>query len=339
MTRFFKAPTNKKNVGFFFITLIITVLIAEIILRTYFPIRYADITSSYEYSGTLGYKFKKEIHNTESTDHYKEDITNNFGIIGIQNDYSDFNRIIYTIGDSFTKGTGAMFDSNYPFYLSLCLNQLTDTIINFKKDYGILNLGTPGYGLKQSLIRLEEIKRVSSSPDIICFMGSENDYNDDLLFQSGYKHKHIVDKNPYWGKWYKKPILLILKTQLGLRLKFLTSLIRQNRVLDRNENLNSLPNSEKMLGDIEKLITIARSNNAKVILSWSDANSNSYNWLKNYCALNKIPFADWARIVKKYKGEFSILNENNTHSGGHKRPWVNYMIALAFFEEIKKVDF
>ena len=52
---------------------------------------------------TLGYKFKKEIHNTESTDHYKEDITNNFGII-IQNDYSDFNRIIYTIGDSFTKG-------------------------------------------------------------------------------------------------------------------------------------------------------------------------------------------------------------------------------------------
>ena len=101
MTRFL-ALTNK-NVGFFFITIIITFLIAEIILRTYFPIRYADITSSYEY-GTLGYKFKKEIHNTESTDHYKEDITNNL-IIGIQNDYFNFNRIVYTIGDSFTKGT------------------------------------------------------------------------------------------------------------------------------------------------------------------------------------------------------------------------------------------
>ena len=34
-------------------------------------------------------------------------------------------------------------------------------------------------------------------------MGSENDYNDDLLFQSGYKHKHIVDKNPYWGNGKK----------------------------------------------------------------------------------------------------------------------------------------
>ena len=73
MTKFFKAPTNKRNVGFFFITLIITVLIAEVILRIYFPIRYADITSSYEYSRTLGYRFKKRIHNTESTDHFKED--------------------------------------------------------------------------------------------------------------------------------------------------------------------------------------------------------------------------------------------------------------------------
>ena len=40
--------------------------------------------------------------------------------------------------------------------------------------------------------------------------------------------------------------------------------------------------------------------------------------------------------MNNLKSKFSILNENNTHSGGHKRPWVNYMIALAFFEEIKK---
>jgi len=39
-----------------------------------------------------------------------------------------------------------------------------------------------------------------------------------------------------FAKENKKPILLILKTQLGLRLKFLTSLLRQNRVLDRNKN-------------------------------------------------------------------------------------------------------
>ena len=330
---------NKKNIGLFIITLTTTILMAEVILQIFFPIRYADITSSYEYSTTLGYKFKKGIFNTESTDYFKEDITNNFGTIGIEEDYSNYNKIIYTLGDSFTKGTGVLLDSSYPFYLSLCLNQLTDTVISFEKSYGILNLGTPGYGLKQSLIRLEETKNISNSPDIICFLGSENDHSDDILFQSGYKHKHIVDKNPYWEKWYKKPILLILKTQLGLRLKFLISLLRQNRVLDRKENLNNSPNIEKMLGDIEKLIKIARSNNTRLILSWSDANSKSYSWLKSYCAFNKIPFADWKRIVKKYKSKFSILNENNTHSGGHKRPWVNYMIALAFFEEIKKAGF
>ena len=326
-----------KNIGIVVIFFII-IMMLELGLRISFPVKYADITSSYEYSETLGYKFKSNIFNVESTDHYKEDITNSIGLVNIEENFLDFSNIVYTIGDSYTKGTGLMFDSSYPFYLSLFLNNENKLSTHFEKNYGVLNLGTPGYGLKQSKIRMDEIKNKSKIPDIVCYLGSENDYHDDLLFQSGYKHKHLVHRSPYWDKWYMKPFLIVSKTQIMSRIKILISWIRQEKILEKTKNKNHISNSQKMLADFSNLIKSNNKNNIKTILSWSDPSSNSYNWLKNYCRENKIPFADWNKIAQDYKSKFSTLNEKNAHSGGHKRSWINYMIALAFFNEIQNFE-
>jgi len=332
--------SDRKNIGILLLITLITVLTVEFLLHMLFPIRYADILDSYEYSDRLGYKFKKNLYNTESTDHYKEDITNSIGIVNIEEDYSDYNKIIYTIGDSYTKGSGSMYDASYPFFLSLFLNGGKEPNIYFKKDYGVLNLGVPGYGLKQSIIRLDEIRNKSVPPDIICYLGSENDYSDDALFLSGYKHKHLVDNNPFWNKWYMKPLKILQRTQILSRLKLFISIFRQRMIIEKSDsNKESIPNSQKMLLDLNRLIAASKKNDSQLILSWSDPESDSYNWLKTFSKEHNIMFADWHSIAKDYKMNFLPPKEINLHSGGHKRSWVNYIIALSFSHKIDRAGF
>ena len=51
--------SDRKNIGILLLITLITVLTVEFLLHMLFPIRYADILDSYEYSDRLGYKFKK----------------------------------------------------------------------------------------------------------------------------------------------------------------------------------------------------------------------------------------------------------------------------------------
>ena len=49
------------------------------------------------------------------------------------------------------------------------------------------------------MIALERFRSDVGTPRYVLFLGSKNDYDDDQLFLSGYRHGHIVEGSPATG--------------------------------------------------------------------------------------------------------------------------------------------
>ncbi len=320
-----------------FIAIVVLVAI-ESVLKLWAPLYYADAGVSYEYDEVLGYKYRSGIHLLESTDYQKEDYVNKIGTVNFQSDFEEYDKLIFTIGDSYTKGTGLPADANYPFQLDLILN--VDSTGIYQKEYGIVNLGTTGYGIEQSLLALQIFAKRIGKPDYVLFLGAENDYEDDQLFKNGYRHKHMVRNNPFWNKWYMRPLYFVLKTELGRRLKLFVSTIRINRIMAPSDELNdnSVPIAQLSESGYKKIIAAVRKYDAIPIITWIQSPSDSYSWLKEWSLNNHVSFADWLPSVLSIQNSIPAIPIINPNSGGHRRTWVLQMVAKAYAKEIQKQE-
>ncbi|GMR18013.1 MAG: hypothetical protein BMS9Abin33_0413 [Gammaproteobacteria bacterium] len=349
--------------------------ILEIVLRTFMPMYTVGIPETYQYDEKTGYRLKGNIHLFRTLDYQAEIFTNSFGTANFADNFDGYKTLIYAVGDSYTEGSGLPSDASYPFQLDLLLNIEDD----YQEKYGVVNLGIGGYSGKQNIIRLRNYVETLGKPDIILYMGSENDQGDDASFDSGMVHNHLVDGSPKWGIFLKPVRWLTNELQLGVRLKLFVRYLRlkvsegegatavqarNTEVSDEQEraqkklehNLEShessaVTSSARESGKTEKepsvaslqvynfeeLQTISKRLNAALVVGWSDASGESYDWLQTWARQKGVGFADWRPLVKSVQRVMPEIPLVNRHSGGHHRIWVNSLIARAYANEINKL--
>ena len=169
-------------------------------------------------------------------------------------------------------------------------------------------------------------------------LGSSNDYADDLLFDAGYRHQHLVDGSPHWG-FLLRPLQWIGNdTEIGKRVKLIWGASKRKSAI--SVEAETVPASSQVhpiaamqQDGLRRLVSLAREMGAKPVVSWANppqAGESSYTWLRQWCESNNLAFADWYPIVQSTIDANPGLSARNPHSGGHYRSWVNQQIALSF---------
>ena len=198
------------------LSFVVALGIAEYVLRSFAPLYLTAPQGTFQYHTELGYRLKPGIHLYQLTDHLEEVRTNTLGTVNYVENFAGYPALVYTIGDSYTQGMGSSADATYPFQLDLLLNLDADG--HYQERYGVVSLGLAAFGPEQALLALERYAKQIGKPDFILYFGCDNDAEDDLLFQSGYRHRHIVDGSPAWGVWVG-PALWLSEFELVKRLK------------------------------------------------------------------------------------------------------------------------
>ena len=312
--------------------------LAETALRTWAPIHLAGIQSTYVYDEELGIRLDENLNVLRLSDHLQEVHTNTVGTVNYQPSFEDYRSLVFALGDSYTQGTGLPPDAAYPFQLDLQLNVAEGGL--YRPEYAVVNLGLAAYGAEQSLIVLRRYAERLGAPRVCLYLGSENDYSDDLLFRAGYRHWHIVRGSPYWSSM-TGPLLWASEFELGKRMKMVASLWRRQKILSpdtpaRTESSPRQPSvAQRSWPAIQKIQRACDEYGARLILSWTPGESPSYAWLRDRAAAEGIAFADWWPDVQSVRASAPDTPLGNPHSGGHWRTWVNRLIADAFAREIK----
>jgi lysophospholipase L1-like esterase len=331
------------------ISLLIVAGVIEVVLRAFSPIYMAGYIGAYKYDKTLGVRLKYNIHSIKTTDYQQEVYTNQIGTVNLQDSFADYDKLTFAIGDSYTQGTGLPIDASYPFQLSMMLNMEND---QYKTKNAVINLGLAAFGAEQAILSLQMYSKILSTPDYILYLGCWNDYADDILFENGYRHKHLVEGNPHWGNMLGPIQWLTNETEIGKRIKIFAATLKRKSHMkhdgDKKQNGNSAAKkhasngivsvAEKQAERLEKLLAISRKMNARLIVSWTDlpqSASGSYSWLKQWAERNNVAFADWHPGFESMQGAIPKIPIRNQHSGGHYRTWVNNVIAKSFAEQIK----
>lgn len=316
------------------ISILISLIAIELILRLFFPVYQTSILAAYEYDEELGTRLRPGVHLFKTTDFQEEVRVNQLGTVNFQEDFSKYESLIFAAGDSFTQGTGLPSDMSYPAQLDMKLNQNDQGV--YANKYGVVNLGLAAFGGEQSLIALRRYASKIKAPNYVLYLGCDNDYEDDVLFKSGYRHKHIVQGSPQWG-WMVRPMQWLTNDlQLGLRIKLAVSRLRRSK-LSADDSLAAQAETasvaELELPVLEKLTTFAKENNAVLVVSWSET-GRSYDWLKQWSNTHRVAFADWGPKVESVKSSIPALPVDNQHSGAHHRGWVNGVIADEYARQI-----
>jgi hypothetical protein len=316
-----------KKIALSFVSTVISLTIIEIVLRVFCPVYTAAPVSAFQYDPVLGTRLRPNSHILETTDYQQEMKVNSLGTANFQESFDGYRSLVFAVGDSYTEGIGLPSDVSYPAQLDLSLNSGNGG--DYAKNYGVVNLGVAGYGGEQNLIRLQEYSKSLGKPAYILYLGCDNDYEDDQLFASGYRHKHFVDGSPTWG-WFARPLeWLTGDLQIGLRLKLIIAQLRQSSISENGNGAvqaNAPSPAEREAPVLEKLKAFAKENNSVLIVSWFDTGA-SYDWLKGWASRNQILFADWEPRFDSVRNAIPGIPEENPHSGGHHRGWVNRVIA------------
>jgi hypothetical protein len=332
------------NVSLVFVSLLFALVFCEVGLRLFFPVDLTGHIGVYQYDEELGVRLKEDIYSVNVSNYRQEMKTDVYGTVGYKRNFKDYSNLVFSVGDSYTQGSGVPLDTNYPFYLDILLNTADDVYGN---EYGVVNLGLAAYGLEQSIIVLQRYGKFLGNPKYILFLGCPNDFDDDVLFLDGYRHKHLVDGSPYWGVFIRPLQFLTNELEIGKRIKLATAVYRQGGLvgIDKFVGLGDTVEKEniaqKQEERLERLHSVSVEMGAKLIVSWSDlptGNSLSYQWLKQWAEERDVGFADWAPLVISVKSSMPDLPIMNDHSGGHHRSWVNSIIARAFVGQIKKPE-
>ncbi len=322
-----------------FLSTLVSLIAIELVLRIFFPVYQTSILEAYQYDSELGTRLRPGIHMFEMTDFQEEVRTNQLGTVNFQENWDSYESIIFTIGDSYTQGTGLPSDMSYPAQLDILLNQ--DPQGFYIQKYGVVNLGLAAFGGEQSLIALRRWSSTIRRPQFILYLGCDNDYEDDVLFRSGYRHKHIVEGNPSWG-WLVRPMQWLTNDlQIGIRLKLLIGQARRSRLAAEDDAGAGTGGHSPSIAELERpvlenLAAFAKDNNARLIVGWSGEGA-SYDWLKSWAGENGIPVADWGPKVRSVRSSIPELPMENQHSGGHLRGWVNRLIAEEYARQIRAI--
>jgi hypothetical protein len=314
---------------------------SELLLRAFAPLHLAGIQQAYIYDSELGIRLRPGLEATHLTDHLEEIHTNPLGTVNFQPDFSGYQTLVFALGDSYTQGTGLPSDAAYPFQLDLLLN--TDGSGAYAKNFAVVNLGLAAYGPEQSLITLRRYAGKLGAPKYCLYLGSENDYYDDLLFRGGYRHDSLVEGSPRWG-WMTGPLLWASRFEVFKRAKLAVSQFRRGRVSDASSppatgDTTNPPSVAELTWPVIDQIRIAcESNGGRFIASWSSMESPSYEWLKTRSSEAGFAFAHWKPRVESVRESIPQAPLMNPHSGGHLRGWVNGGIAAAFAREIRRLE-
>ena len=327
-------------------SIVFSLVLAEMGLRIFLPFYAAGDIGLYQYDEELGVRTQPNVNRLKLTDFLQESVTNAYGTVNYSDDFSGWEKIVFTIGDSFTQGTGVSPDAAYPFQLDLALNAQEG---GYKKQYAVINLGLGSYGLMQETITARRFAKLIRSPDYILQLGVVNDLSDDVAFRSGYRHEHLVQGNPRWyglaGElgWLAESVEIIKRTKLAI------GAFRQWRAgmaYDEPRGSPTMADSaaapsaaSQMEKQYLELKALSDELGAKLILSWGRCEGTpdgdgSYPWLKQWSADNGVPFADWCDTALSILTAQPKLALSNPHSAKHYKPWTNRIIADAFAGEI-----
>lgn len=302
----------------------------EVALRLFAPLHLVGFPGAYEFDAELGVRAKPGVHALRTTDHQQELRVNRLGTINFQEDFSGYPIRLFALGDSYTQGTGLPADAAYPFQLDLLLNR--DAAGHYERRVAVINLGLAANGGEQSLLILRRFSEKLGRPDVVLYLGAENDASDDAMFLRGDRHRHLVDGSPRWGA--ALPLVRwAAETELGKRLRL--ALKRQstaNTVRPGARASHSVAEQQRSV--FERMKTQCRDKKTTLVVSWAAAPSASYDWLKTWAATNDVVFADWLPGVESVRGHIPDLPLNNPHSGGHLRPWVNRFIAEEYARQV-----
>ena len=346
----------KKNWFIIIFSIFISLSGFEILLKILSPIRYSGYDGNYKYHPKLGVTLKEGYYSS-SSNFQKEIFVNNLGTINTQKDFSEYKKIIFALGDSFTQGVGGTLSASYPALADLLINTKTDL---YKPDFGILNLAMASYGGLQNIESYKIFKSKLRTPEYVFYLGHDNDYRDDMRYKSGARHKHLIDGNPKYG-FFIKPLMLLNEFELFKRLKYFRSnILSKNKKKDKINIENNLVKdcispAEKSKAVLEKLLDISKKDVFILILSWTADLENkniinesspntyegkceraaSYKWAKEWAYKNNVRFADWLSSVNSTKQYLVDMPVLYNHVGGHHRVWVNLLIAKSFIKQLK----
>jgi hypothetical protein len=327
------------NVFLVVLVIFISIILIESFLRIFKPIYFCTPLEGLEYDPEVGFRAKPGMHIYKLTDYQQEFKTNKLGTANFQEDFKNYEILVFAVGDSYTNGTGLYCDASYPSQLNLMLN--IDQNGRYRNKYAVVNLGFPAIGGEQNFIILKRFMEKLNKPNIILYLGDEDDYIRDLIFKSGKMHKNIVENNPYYGWFYYPLKFIFIETEIG---KYANYVIRNNIVkgwaenIERKDREKNLCVAELEREVIDHIIETAKISRSKIILSWAHYDSTSYPWLRSYAAEKRILFADWAPSLKSVNDAIPEMPIYNPHSGGHYRTWVNYLIAREFAQKIASLD-
>lgn len=320
-----------KKISLTFVSGIISLAIVEVFLRFFLPVYPVGTLRAYQYDAELGVSLKPGIHRLETTDFQQEVQVNQLGTVNFQESFDDYGSIVFASGDSFTQGTGLPSDMSYPAQLDMILNTEADG--RYVKRSGVVNLGLAAYGGEQNLLTLRRYSEKIGRPAYILYLGCDNDLEDDQMFNSGYRHSHLVDGNPKWGIFVRPLQWLTNDLQVGLRTKMIIASLRRPAAGSTD---GTAPSVAEMEGPVlDKINAFAKESGAVLIVSWAGSDA-SYDWAKEWAARNEVRFADWRPRVVSVKENIPQMPTDNPHSGGHYRGWVNRIIAEEFGVQIQK---
>jgi hypothetical protein len=328
--------TNQRRTSFVVLVPLLAVFVAlaasEWALRSFAPLYTVGIQSTYQYDPELGYRLAPSVHRYQLTDHLEEIRTNGLGTVNFQEKFDRYPVLVFAAGDSYTQGTGNSSDTSYPFQLDLLLNQ--DDRGFYQERYGVVNLGLAAFGTEQSLIALKRYADLIGKPRYVLYLGCDNDWEDDVLLRSGYRHRHLVAGSPLWGR-FVGPMLWLSQFELVKRAKFAYSQLQRARKMNQaapggGADAAAPSTAERVWPTIERIVALSREWNAVLVLGWANPDGDSYAWLKAKAAEEHIPFADWNPPMESVRERMPDLPMANPHSGGHWRPWTNNVIARTY---------
>jgi len=329
-----KLGARARKAGLAAVSVAAALALAELALRTFDPVHLTGNDQAYQYDPELGLRLKPGVHLFQVTDHEEEVRTTPLGAVGFQDDFSGYPALIFALGDSYTQGTGLPADAAYPFQLDLMVNR--DASGLYAKRYGVVNLGLAAFGGEQSLRTLQRYAAQLGKPAYALYLGSENDHDDDLLFESGRRHRHLVDGSPYWGRWLG-PVRWAAGTEIGKRLRLAAAGTRSwtGAGATADDAADAGPSEAELEGPVlEQILATCKQLGATLIVSWAQT-SPSYDWLRSWANARGIAFADWAPAVAAVEAAMPAVPVENHHSAGHHRGWVLRAVAEAYAKQIE----
>jgi hypothetical protein len=323
-----------KKISLVLLAVFVGLVLAELALRAFSPRYYPIIPGAYEYDPETAHRLRPGAHLFATTDHQQESVSNRLGTANFQQSFDGYESLVFAAGDSYTQGTGLPADMSYPAQLDLILNR--DERGFYAKRFGVVNLGVAGFGGEQSLLNLRRWGARLRPPAVILYLGCDNDFEDDLAFRSGDRHRIVIAGSPAWGRLTSPLRFIFERTHLGLLAReTYRRRVRDALVREAAATQGRKPSvAELELPVLERLKAYADEQRSLLVVSWSDE-TESYSWLKSWAAERGVAHADWAPQAASVGEALPGLSKDNRHSGGHRRGWVNQLIAAEFARQIR----